>query len=59
MAIKTTNISFKRLIISFKRYNKSFKRYKIEWKSKPSIAAMHDPHSLVDFGDQVRFGPIR
>ena len=32
--IKTTNISFKRLIISFKRYNKSLNRYKIEWKLK-------------------------
>ena len=33
--IKTTNISFKRLIISlFKQYNKSLNRYKIEWKLK-------------------------
>ena len=32
--IKTTNISFKRLIISFKRYNKSLNRYNIEWKLK-------------------------
>ena len=28
--VKTTNISFKRLIISFKRYNKSLNRHKIE-----------------------------
>ena len=27
--------------------------------SKPAIAAMHGPHSLGRFGDQVYFGPIR
>ena len=26
---------------------------------EPAIAAMHVPHSLVQFGDKVRFGPIR
>ena len=26
---------------------------------EPAIAAMHGPHSLVRFGDYVRFGPIR
>ena len=27
--------------------------------TKPATAAMHGPHSLVRFGDSVRFGPIR
>ena len=28
-------------------------------RSKPAIEAMHGPHSLVRFDDQVRFGPTR
>ena len=29
------------------------------FRSKPAIAAIHGPHSLVRLGDKVRFSPIR